>query len=342
MHVLKAFSHNFSFNVYFLLLVLDLIKAEVKDDTHFAYYIAGSMANASAMISSNMALRFVSYPMQVIFKSAKPIAVMTFGIFICKRYTIQRYIFVLLIVVGVVVFKLFEGKEPKAPNPLTVTNSTLTNSTITATSTQAPASNAHSVTEWEKYTGIALLILSLSMDGVLGAVQDRIKAKYAPTFRQMMLSFSAWCCVITAIIVIVTGEIIDVYQFANRHPNVLLHLLIMGVAASIGQIFIFTMVSSFGSLACSVTTTVRKFFSVVFSIIFFQNPSTLIQWVGAVVVFSALLGDAFYGKGPPPKKEENDTNKDTEMMEVNEKLLTTQQQKEAENGPKTDADQNVV
>lgn len=331
----------FIFISIFLLSVLDLIKPEVKDATYFAYYIAGSMATASAMISSNMALRFVSYPMQVIFKSAKPIAVMTFGIFICKRYTIQRYIFVLLIVVGVIVFKLFESKEGKAPKLPTMTNSTLTNSTITAEAAAKDA-KAQSITEWEQYTGIALLIFSLAMDGVLGAVQDRIKAKYAPTFRQMMLSFSAWCCIITAIIVIVTGEIVQVYHFANRHPNVLLHLLILGVAAAIGQIFIFTMVSSFGSLACSVTTTVRKFFSVVFSIIFFQNPSTLIQWVGAVVVFLALLGDAFYGKGPPPKRQKDETKDDTEMMEVNEKLLIDQQEKQSENGPKKDADQNVV
>lgn len=332
--------------------VLDLIYPEEKDDTHFAYYIGGSFANAVAMIASNMALRFVSYPMQVIFKSAKPIAVMTFGIFICKRYTIQRYIFVVMIVVGVIVFKLFEGKAPKPPKITnsTLANSTLVNSTLTnATITTSPApptdTKIHLDAEWEQYVGIALLILSLSMDGVLGAVQDRIKAKYAPTFRQMMLSFAFWCFIITAIMVIVNREIIEVCEFAKRHPIILFHLLLMGLAAAIGQIFIYTMVSSFGSLACSVTTTVRKFFSVVFSIIFFQNPSTLIQWIGAVIVFTALLGDAIYGKGPPPKSKDSDTEKDTEMMEVSEKLLVDQQQqqqKPSENGPKSDADQNVV
>lgn len=323
---------------------MDLIKPEEKDATHFGYYIAGSLANSTAMISSNMALRFVSYPMQVVFKAAKPIAVMTFGLFICKRYTIQRYIFVLLIVIGVIIFKLFEGKEGKAIK--TVKLSSMANTTMTTQTTTAPSTNdakTQSMIEWE-YAGIALLIFSLSMDGVLGAIQDRIKASYSPTFRQMMLSFSAWCCIIIAIIVIINGEVIDVFHFAKRHPNILFHLLTLGVAAAFGQIFIFTMVSSFGSLACSVTTTVRKFFSVVFSIIVFQNPSTLIQWIGAVLVFSALLADAFYGKNRP--KQEDETQKETEMVEVNEKLLIDQQQKPTEIVPKSNADpsqiQNVV
>lgn len=319
---------------FLFIKMLDLIKPEEKDATHFGYYIAGSLANSSAMISSNMALRFVSYPMQVIFKAAKPIAVMTFGLCICKRYSIQRYIFVLLIVVGVIIFKLFESKEGKANKSIaSMTNTTMTpNMTTIITTTSATPlttttspNDAHSTTEWEQYTGIALLIFSLSMDGVLGAVQDRIKAAYEPTFRQMMLSFSVWCCIFITIIVSVNGEVVEVYNFANRHPQILLQLLSLGVAAAIGQLFIFTMVSSFGSLACSVTTTVRKFFSVVFSIIFFQNPSTLIQWVGAILVFSALLADAFYGKGRP--KRDNEETKDTEMVVANENLLNDQPKK---------------
>lgn len=336
--------------------MLDLIKPEEKDATHFGYYIAGSLANSTAMISSNMALRFVSYPMQVIFKAAKPIAVMTFGLCICKRYSIQRYIFVLLIVVGVIIFKLFESKEgkmKKSPTMMTYNTTmtpnvttifTTTTATPITTSSSLSSNDTHWLPEWEPYKGIALLIFSLSMDGVLGAVQDRIKAAYQPTFRQMMLSFSIWCCAFISIIVIVNGEVIEVFHFANRHPNVLLHLLSLGIAAAIGQLFIFTMVSSFGSLACSVTTTVRKFFSVVFSIIFFQNPSTLIQWIGAILVFSALLADAFYGKGRPKRdtEKEAEEKKDTEMVAVNETLLSDQENKSTEAVPKINADQREI
>lgn len=71
--------------------------------------------------------------------------------------------------------------------------------------------------------------------------------------------------------------------------------------------FIYTMVSSFGSLANSVTTTVRKFCSIVFSIIFFGHPSNAIQWAGAALVFIALFADIILNK---KKKKDNPDTKD--------------------------------
>lgn len=297
-------SFHLSYLRLFLPLALDIISPEEKDSTHFGYYIGAAIANSSAMISSNMALRFVSYPMQVIFKSAKPIAVMAGGVLICKRYTIQRYFFVLMIVIGVIIFKLFESKDPKKSKK-----------------------ESMEVTQWEQYFGIGLLVLSLAMDGVLGAIQDRIRGVYAPTFRQMMLSMSAWVCVVTSGIVLVTGEFTKVFKFTVDHPNIIWHLLSFGIASTFGQLFIFTMVSCFGSLACSVTTTVRKFFSVVISIIIFQNPSTLLQWIGAVLVFAGLLFDAIFGKGR--SKPDNQPTADTELGAVSENLLEKPKQDDA-------------
>lgn len=279
---------------------MDLIDSEpeTKDSTHFLYYAGASIANFLATTSSNTALRWVTYPMQVIFKSAKPIAVMIIGLVICKRYPIQRYFFVVLIVIGVVVFKLFESKDGKPDESIKWVDGT----------------------NWEEIGGIGLLILSVSMDGILGNIQDRITHVYAPSFRQMMRSITLYGFIISGTVALVKGELYEVCKFAQVHPQILWHLTSITIAASIGQLFIFMMVSSFGSLACSITTTVRKFFSVVFSIIFFRNPSTPIQWVGAVLVFSALIADAFFGKRKC-NTEPDDT--DIEVGERHEKLMKT-------------------
>lgn len=253
------------------------------------------------MVSSTWALQFVAYPMQVIAKSSKPISVMMVGLLICKRYSIQRYFFVLLIVIGVAMFKLFEKKGEK---------------TIKITeSTWFDAANK------QQLIGMALLLLSLFMDGVLGAIQDRMRAVYSPSSRQMMLSMTFFGFVFSTILATGKGEIQSVYEFAHLHPNVIWHLFTLGIAAACGQFFIFAMVSSFGSLACSVTTTVRKFFSVVFSIIFFGNSSTLLQWISAIIVFSALLLDTFFGKSK--RKPEQNQTENIEIGETNEKLIST-------------------
>lgn len=212
--------------------------------------------------------------MEVIFRSAKPIAVMIAGLFICKRYTMQKYFFMVMIVVGVSMFKFFESSKDKSgreDNWLDISNST-------------------------QLTGIALLMFSLCMDGALSAIQDRIRAINSPTPRQMMLSMTAYICAFTVAVAFVNGEIFEVYDFVQKYPSVIWQLSILSIAGAIGQIFIFTMDSSFGSLATSITSTVRRLFSIVFSIIFFQYPSTPGQWIGAILVFSALIADIIFGR----------------------------------------------
>lgn len=265
-----------------------------KDTTPFGNYVACAVANIGAMITSYMALRWVSYPSEVIFKSGKPISVMLFGLFICKRYTIQRYFFVFIIVAGVIIFKLYEPLKVKAPKP-TPPPPVMNSTSIMALESIGTDLNNLSL-ENQQLLGIGLLCFSLAMDGILGMFQDKIRGVHQPTSQQMMRSMSAWGSGLLLIVLIGTAELFKVYEFAGRHPEVLWQMTVFGLASAIGQMFIYTMVSSFGSLATSVTTTVRKFFSVVCSIVFFGHASTLIQWIGAVLVFSALLGDAFFGK----------------------------------------------
>lgn len=64
------------------------------------------------MVSSNWALQYVNYPTQVIGKSCKPIPVMILGVlFGRKRYSLQKYMFVLMIVIGVGIFMYKDGKK---------------------------------------------------------------------------------------------------------------------------------------------------------------------------------------------------------------------------------------
>lgn len=224
--------------------------------------------------------------MQVIFKSAKPLSVMLMACFMGIRYKLQRYFFVLVIVSGVTMFKLFEKKDEKEGKAMKTANEDGDN-------------------DLNQMTGIGILIFSLFLDGVLGAVQDRIRAIHSPTFRQFMYGTDIFSCTFLAIAVAVTGEIFDVIQFITRHPSILWQLGTLSLADAVGNIFIYIMISSFGSLACSITTTVRKCFSVIFSILFFGNPSTGLQWLGAALVFCGLFADAIFGKGKKSKKSED-------------------------------------
>ena len=71
-----------------------------------------SAAYLGAMFCSNWALKYVNYPTQVIGKSCKPIPIMIAGfLFANKKYALQKYLFVGLIVIGVAIFSYKDSKK---------------------------------------------------------------------------------------------------------------------------------------------------------------------------------------------------------------------------------------
>lgn len=227
-----------------------------------------------------MALQWVAYPTQVIAKSAKPIPVMLLGVLIGRKsYTLQKYFYVLLIVLGVALFMYKEGKvNPENENA---------------------------------GLGELLLFLSLSMDGLTGAIQERMRASSAPSGQYMMLSMNFWSSVMLTVALVLSGEAFAFLQFTHRHPELIKHLIGLSICGAMGQLFIFMMVAQFGPLACSVITTTRKFFTVLFSVVFFGNPLISRQWFGAVLVFIGLFADMITGK----RKKAPVNGKDKEKVE---------------------------
>lgn len=96
-----------------------------------------------AMAGSNEALRYVSYPTQVLGKSCKMVPVMAGGIILGgKSYSLIEYFQVALITAGVCLFNLL-GKKKKGGN--------------------------------DSLLGLGLIFFSLIMDMVTGGLQDKVK-----------------------------------------------------------------------------------------------------------------------------------------------------------------------
>jgi UDP-galactose transporter B1 len=125
-----------------------------------------------------------------------------------------------------------------------------------------------------------------------------MRAKYAPTGQHMMLNINTFSSIFVSLSLYTSGEPIEFWSFATRHPEVLLHMGSLGLAGALGQLFIFRMISAFGSLSNSLVTTTRKFFTVLFSVLFFGNSLSGKQWLGTIMVFSGLFADMLYKKLP--------------------------------------------
>ncbi|VDM14073.1 unnamed protein product [Wuchereria bancrofti] len=56
--------------------------------------------------------------------------------------------------------------------------------------------------------------------------------------------------------------------------------------------FIYRLNATFESLTVTMVVTIRKFLSLLISIVWFRNPFTLAHWVGAALVFTGTLAFA--------------------------------------------------
>lgn len=98
----EKFTYMFSL-VFFQCLVnylfaktsLLTIMKQGEDSTPKTYYILSALTYLLAMVCSNMALQFVSYPTQVIAKSGKPVPVMILGVLLGKKVFCIFLIYVL-------------------------------------------------------------------------------------------------------------------------------------------------------------------------------------------------------------------------------------------------------
>ncbi len=259
-------------NYFYAVLTSVTVMKQGEDTTKTMYYVYCALTYLLAMLSSNLALKWVNYPTQVIGKSAKPIPVMILGVLLGKKsYPVKKYLFVLLVVLGV---GLFMYKDNKAETSNSVFG-----------------------------VGEILILVSLLMDGLTAAVQERMRSESKTKSGHLMINMNKWSILFLGAAVLVTGEFVTFFEFTKRHPAVLWEMMSFSLASAFGQFFIFLVVSDFGPLPCSIITTTRKFFTVLGSVIIFGNLMLPRQWFATILVFTGLFLDGFFGKaGKPPGK----------------------------------------
>lgn len=243
-------------------------KKKTADTTKVWMFPLCALTYMCAMLASNEALQHVSYPTQVIGKSIKPVPVMILGVLLAgKRYRSIKYAAILMIVTGIVLFmkKDHVAKESNNDKPLIG-------------------------------FGEILLLLSLAADGLTGAVQDKMNSQHRTDPHQMMYNMNFWSTLYLAVAILGSGEIVEFLVFVSKYQSVLGYMALLSVCGSVGQHFIFSTITAFGPLRCSLVTTTRKFFTVLGSVFLFNNPISSKQWIGVALVFIGLAIDSKYGK----------------------------------------------
>ena len=252
------------------------------------YMLVLSSLCIASTVTSVRSLRYVIYPVQILFKSCKPVPVMIFNIMNGKHYKLVKYVNVIIITAGVALF-MGGGNSTHS--------SSATNDTL--------------------LLGAVLLSISLCFDGATGAYEETLMHKYDVGAFDLMYNIQLGKAVISFCVIIIGNGL-------NQLIETLTHggfsLFVLGITGAIGQVFVFITISKFGALDCALIGLCRKMLSLILSFLLYGHSINAIQTVGLSLALISMIAN-FYEKGGDDKSKdhsrqiESEGSKEIEVVE---------------------------
>ncbi|XP_044026003.1 adenosine 3'-phospho 5'-phosphosulfate transporter 1 [Siniperca chuatsi] len=232
-----------------------------KQPRHGAPMYKYSFASLSNILSSwcqYEALKYISFPTQVLAKASKVIPVMLMGKIVShKSYEYWEYFTAVLISVGVSMFLL---SSTPSKHPSTVTT----------------------------FSGIVILIGYIVFDSFTSNWQDNL-FKYKMSSVQMMFGVNLFSCLFTVGSLLEQGAFFDSVAFMTRHSEFAFHAVLLSVCSACGQLFIFYTINQFGAAVFTIIMTLRQAIAILLSCFLYGHAVTLVGGFGVAVVFLALF-----------------------------------------------------
>lgn len=223
-------------------------------------YAPASLSNILSSWAQYEALKYVSFPTQVLSKSSKIIPVMLVGRLLHRRsYSWAEYVDAALITLGVTIFSLNE-KKPKAGHDGGA-DSTL---------------------------GYILLAMYLMCDSFTSQWQDKVFKKFHVSQFQMMLGVNLCSIIFTGASLLQTGQGASSLAFMIRHPDAAQHVFILSLCSASGQLFIFYTIKQFGAIVFTIMMTIRQMLSMILSCALFAHPLAWQSFIGALLCFGTI------------------------------------------------------
>lgn len=219
------------------------------------------LTSMGSTFCSVRSLRYVIFPIQVLAKSCKPVPVMIMGAFMGKKYSIQKYLNVCLIVGGVALF--MSGGSSKHKGGADDVGGT-----------------------GEQLIGIILLFISLCFDGGTGAYEDKLMSVHSVGPFDLMYNIQLGKTILAGLGLVIFNEIHIFFRMVEEMGFLLVAL---GLSGAMGQIFIFVTISKFGALTCSIIGLARKVTTLVASIYIYGHVLNGTQWLGLVICVGAMV-----------------------------------------------------
>merc|ERR1719356_1279749 len=236
-------------------------------------YLAISFSNVYASTCQYEALKYVSFPVQMLGKSFKMMPVMVWGIIVSnKKYGLTDWIIAALVTVGVTEF-LMTGP--------------IASSSDTDNSTK----------------GLLLLLGFLALDGFTSTFQEKLFNQHKTTKYNQMLYVNLGSCVISSVTLVASGSLAHAIAFTVANPEFAVDATTLSAASVASQWFIYSQVKEYGALVFAATMNIRQVVSIIVSYVRYGNSITIAQVGGLIIIFGALFYKSALGVLSKPKGE---------------------------------------
>lgn len=254
-------------------VVAGVVLSFSKQPNHGCPLYKFSYASFSNIMSSWFqyeALKFVSFPTQVLGKACKVIPVMLMGKLVSgNKYQVYEWVTAGMLSVGISFFLLGQG-------------------------THAHDSDATGVEEIYGdnlviFSGFFLMLGYMAFDSFTSNWQGELFKVHKMSSMQMMFGVNLFSCIFTAISLLEQGGFFEASAFMFRHYEFAVHSIVLSFCSAAGQLFIFFTISQYGAVVFTIIMTLRQAFAILLSCIIYSHPISGAGMVGILVVFVALF-----------------------------------------------------
>ncbi|KRY83446.1 UDP-xylose and UDP-N-acetylglucosamine transporter [Trichinella pseudospiralis] len=214
-------------------------------------------------VINNQALSYnIPVPLHIIFRSGSLMTNLLLGVWILnKRYSWVKYISVLMITAGIMI----------------------------CTSATYSASVVH---------GVCMLTFALVFSSALGIAQEKLYCQYGKHPREAMffihmLSLPGFLLFYKDIMkhtnLFNQSELIHLPWIGLDIPHLWMLLILVDIAQYFCIRFVYYLTASCSTLTVTLVITIRKFISLISSILLFSSPFTVQHWIGTALVFGGTL-----------------------------------------------------
>ncbi|XP_023841862.1 UDP-xylose and UDP-N-acetylglucosamine transporter [Salvelinus sp. IW2-2015] len=231
-------------------------------------------------VINNYALNFnIAMPLHMIFRSGSLIANMILGIIILKkRYSMSKYLSIAMVSLGIFICTIMSARQ------------------VNTGAEGSEEQDVYAFLHW--LLGIAMLTFALLMSARMGIFQETLYKQYGKHSKEAL--FYNHCLPLPGFLLLFSdiynhcvlfsqSTPVEVPVIRQAVPVMWLYLLINVITQYVCIRGVFILTTECASLTVTLVVTLRKFISLIFSILYFKNPFTAWHWVGTAVVFLGTL-----------------------------------------------------